>query len=320
MQPNNFIESFEAISVPRLNSYRSFFSPKTDAELYGLYSWNEAISGSFFRLISSLEICLRNSFHRSLSNHFSAVTTLGGINSNDWYNHIGLKGKAADSVKKITHFKNNAHAWVPKNPPPSPDDVVSRLTLGFWRHLLDLKKDAAGQNIDWGSILTQAFPNYPNSGPIFWKKQSHQDRLFARMEFVADFRNRIAHFEPIWKLKELMEEKRQRPGVIISVAQPAPKTPADALNRLRLNHNRTVELLHWLSSHRATDYTMSYTRNRLIWLTSPAGVDAYKALQPTMQIPVARYTREHRRLAKSGSVVEITKGVDHVGTYYPLMA
>ncbi|MDT9120960.1 hypothetical protein RSW84_26335, partial [Escherichia coli] len=86
------------------------------------------------------------------------------------------------------------------------------LTFGFWPRLLDLKKDALHQNIDWGSILLDVLPGHPQRQATHWAKQKHQDGLFARLDLCNGLRNRIAHHEPIWKLGELMTEGRPRPG------------------------------------------------------------------------------------------------------------
>jgi hypothetical protein len=196
LQPQNFPGTFDAISAPRLASYRTFFNPGSDAELYGAYCWNDAVAGAMFRLIAMVEVTIRNSFHRELSRHFKATSTHGTPISNDWYDRMQLSSKGRDSVRSITHRRTKAGP-IARVPVPSPDDVVSRLTYGFWRHLLDVTTDVHGAPIPWGRILTGILPNYPNSQVSYWRKQRHQDKFFARCDLIGDMRNRIAHLEPV---------------------------------------------------------------------------------------------------------------------------
>lgn len=131
----------DAISHARLSNYRTFFSPADDNGTLGLYQWNDDVSGALFRAMSLLEIVLRNQFHKALGSRYGAVGPTGG---KDWFNHLKLNPDSREKVKKITHKKRHG-TWLPRSPMPSPDDVVSKLTFGFWPHLLDVTNDATGQ-------------------------------------------------------------------------------------------------------------------------------------------------------------------------------
>ena len=56
-------ELIAAISPIRLSNYRHFFNVNTDAQVLRLYHWNEELSSVLFRMISMIEIVLRNKFH-----------------------------------------------------------------------------------------------------------------------------------------------------------------------------------------------------------------------------------------------------------------
>lgn len=284
----------QALSHARLSNYRSFFGATDDVQALALYQWNEELSACLFRTISLVEVVLRNQFHRAFSLRYGAV---GGHGSKDWYEHVALAPIARNKIKDVTHFKQGAHQ-LPRIPAPSPDDVVSGLTFGFWPHLLDLKKDALHRNIDWGPILLDVLPGHRQRQASHWAKQKHQDELFARLDLCNGLRNRIAHHEPIWKLGELMTEGRARPGKPLAVAAPAPTNPDEALSRLRLLYGRVVELLTWLSSDLANQHTRCELHLRCLNLLQPTTLQAYRHALPPAEIDLAT-VRSLRALRKA---------------------
>lgn len=226
-----------AISAPRLSSYRKFFQPQTDEELLGIYHWHEALCAAFSRNLAWVEIVLRNRLHEALSRRFGTGTGA----SRDWYHHLDLSSHSRDCVRKITHRQSGKPRHL------APDDVVAKLTFGFWPSLLDVEKDIQGARIAWGGILVEVVPGHRQSQATYWGVLAHRDALFARLDLCKDLRNRIAHHEPIWKQGALYEETKPRPRRTVAVVAPPPKTPAEALTRLQLLHDRVMELLHWLS-------------------------------------------------------------------------
>ncbi|HEY1397454.1 Abi family protein [Roseateles sp.] len=282
----------KAISHARLSNYRTFFNPVDDGETLGLYQWNDDVSGSLFRAMSLLEIVLRNQFHKALGSRFGAVGPSGG---KDWFNHLHLNPDSREKVKKLTHKKRHG-TWLPRNPMPSPDDVVSKLSFGFWPHLLDVTSDSSGLALKWGEILVEVVPGHRMRQPAQWKR-AERDALFSRLDLCNEIRNRIAHHEPIWKLGPLMEEARARSGVTPAIVAGAPATPADAVDRLRLYYDRMVELLKWLSPDVATAYRGGETDARCRVLLSHDAVAHYRRRRPFGEVQLDFFLGD-RRLAK----------------------
>ncbi|MUK51428.1 hypothetical protein GNP88_20265 [Aliivibrio fischeri] len=56
-----------------------------DEKCLGLYLWNDALSASFFKLISIFEVALRNTIHRELSHQFNTHRQQGHVFDNDWW-------------------------------------------------------------------------------------------------------------------------------------------------------------------------------------------------------------------------------------------
>lgn len=176
---------------------------------------------------------------------------------------------------------------LPRVPAPSPDDVVSGLTFGFWPHLLDLKTDLHNQTVDWGPILLDVLAGHRQQQASHWAKLKHRDTLFARLDLCNELRNRIAHHEPIWKLGALIQEGRPRHGVTLAIQAPAPSTPADALARLRLLYGRVTELLGWLSPAMAAQHIASDMHLRCLSLLQPETLNAYQHARPPAEIDLA---------------------------------
>ncbi|GIH69232.1 hypothetical protein [Sphaerimonospora thailandensis] len=136
-----------------------------------LYAWNTEISGALLGPFQGFEVVLRNALDRELRSHFGRV---------DWWNSasIRLTPHAVDKIQEAARPSR-------RRPAPTPGDVVSSLSLGFWESLL-----AASNNYEthlWRPALRRAFPGYSGlRGPL------HDDVYNLRA-----LRNRIAHCEPI---------------------------------------------------------------------------------------------------------------------------
>lgn len=275
--PSNFSALVEAISHPRLSNYRSFFSTADDAETLGLYQWNEDTCGALFRAISVVEIVLRNQFHKAMGARYGSM---GSAGSRDWYNHIALSGHSRQKVQEITHRRHHQQ-WLARVPTRSPDDVVSKLTFGFWPHLLDVMHDSSNSPLDWGAILVDVLPGHRQRQSTYWAKQSPRDALFARLDLCNEIRNRIAHHEPIWKLGPLMSETRARLHTKPTQVLPAPSTPQESLERLQLYYERVTELMQWLSPTLASAYRSGEVDARCRWLLAERTLDDYRQRQPS---------------------------------------
>ncbi|WP_455926145.1 hypothetical protein [Pseudomonas putida] len=277
----------QALSYPRLRNYRSFFRALDNAQVLGVYEWNEHLSGALFRTISLIEVVMRNRFHHAMSQRYGV---LGGLGSKDWYAHVDLNPLSISKVLKVTHYRRGRQ-MLPRVPVPSPDDVISKLTFGFWPHLLDLEADLHGQPIDWGAVLVEVLPGHRQRQATYWAKPKHRDALFARLDLCNELRNRIAHHEPVWKLGPLLAEARSRRGSRVTVEAGAPLNPLEALDRLRLIYERLVELLRWLCPDSARLYQMTELHVKCLSLLRPESVRSF----------------QYSRL---GGVIELGSGMD----------
>lgn|GEM_PF-784528 len=269
------VSAVKALSRARLSNYRTFFGVDEDRAAYGLYCWNDAISAALSRALGFTEVALRNQFHTALSARYG----VGGTISRDWYAHLRLNPKSTDLIRKITDERrrlSGVYQLVPRSPAPSPDDVVSKLSFGFWPHVLDISHDCAHRPLDWAEMLTEIMPGHRNNSVGFWNRPKNRDMLFARIDFCKDLRNRIAHLEPVWKAGPLMTEGRARIERKIRVERFAPANPAEALTRLQIAYDRVLELLKWLSPGLHDVYMAGEAHHRFESLNRIAALDAYK--------------------------------------------
>ena len=276
--PSQIAASLDAISSARLSSYTSFFRPANPEELYGIYCWNEVISSNFMRLTGLVEVALRNRFHLILSRYAKANfprRVKGSADSNDWYSALPLRGKSLDKIKDITHDTRWDHVtkrkiYTPKAIPVSPNTVISSMTLGFWAPLLDLP-------LPWDTLIPQLIPNHRYaSNAAHWKSQQNVGRVYARLETLRSLRNRVAHFEPLWKLPDIFEEKKQARGIVLNVEYPSPTSEAEVLQRLNMLYLRATQTLFWLSHERAQDQQRTEFHQKTLFLMSTEGLECFK--------------------------------------------
>jgi hypothetical protein len=162
------------LSAPRLTSY--FNVTENDlSHALRLYEWNVLVSGAFFELLSDVEVVIRNSFDEQLTQWHLQSGRPG-----HWYDneHGFLMPRATDAIatarKRITD----------KGKRESSNQIVSELGFGFWRFLLTKPYKT---NL-WPFAGQYAFPNVASTAV---------ESFYARVARLHDFRNRIAHHEPI---------------------------------------------------------------------------------------------------------------------------
>lgn len=321
--PSNLDEALADISSHRLSSYKAFFHPSTDSALYGIYCWNDAISSRLMRLIGIVEITLRNRIHRELSQF---VYTLGVSNgdktSNDWYRFIIANNSkpATLIIKELRKLTNQPVTNLISNVPAN--KIVANMTYGFWPRLFQIKNTATPSvsPIPWDVIIPAIFPKHHQSLASYWAVQHHQDQLFKRLELIGELRNRIAHFEPIWKFKALKSEwinTNLHPVVVIS---PAPVNSDEAIARLQLTYRKISQVLHWLSKDRAADYMQSENHLCLDWLLSKEALEEYINIGPKRTYRLSSLSKSwglKLKLRQRKSFLIVDKSVP-IGLFYRL--
>ena len=160
------LESY--ISSPRLNTYRSFFNPVDDVELFGCYLWSKEVAAAFFPLLQVLEITLRNAIHKE------ARQALGSY----WFDNVAIRPthnlsrsqasaqqrrvsqharsiqSARDSIRRDLGLRHSAQI--------QEDRIIAKVTFGFWTNLFNSTFDINRNfQASWPNLLRPVFPNAP---------------------------------------------------------------------------------------------------------------------------------------------------------------
>lgn len=174
----NYKKFEKAISSSRLSRYLTACNGnKRKAIIF--YRLNIRLSQSFFGLIGVFEITLRNAIDEHYKNTLSDIewlwhsTSANGIFSD----RVFARGRFA-TRKKIQDARRSLIK------PYTHDRLVAALSFGFWVKLFDRIQYRVA-----GKTLHLVFQNRPTG--------TSQKAIYKTLCKLRDFRNRIAHHEPI---------------------------------------------------------------------------------------------------------------------------
>ena len=177
-----------SISDARINSYIDLgFDANSDKLVHAYFSLQE-LSSHFFVPLQVLEISLRNAIHSNLTLRYKRIN---GDSGKKWYDIINLtdesrrlKNKAIKDLRerKKENFCEN--------------DIISKLSFGFWVRLMDKnfrngdKNHPEYQHNFWQYEHQNIFPN---------KGKLKMNNIHSEFTAINSLRNRLFHQEPIWK-------------------------------------------------------------------------------------------------------------------------
>lgn len=137
---------------------------------FSLYLYNARLSKSFLYPLHILEVTLRNRMSEIFSNYFDEK----------WFNHSSFRsGLSAESMDALDRGIRRAKK-------PNKEDIISTLTFDFWSNLFRSEYD----RFVWQKNMKNLLPNVSMTRKEF--ERTVRD--------INDFRNRIAHHEPIHKM------------------------------------------------------------------------------------------------------------------------
>ena len=137
-----------------------------------LYRYNLRLCQRFYGTLNLFEVMLRNAINTHYLNHFADA---------DWIVN------QADTGKLLAYNQDEirqTEAGYRKRGIYNNDKMVASLTMGFWTKLFSKKRYKRG-----GKTLLRIFPNKT--------KGKNQADVYKDLTHIREFRNRIAHHEPI---------------------------------------------------------------------------------------------------------------------------
>ena len=167
----DFKTSQKLYSAARMSKYLSA-SAGDKQKAMQLYRYNLRLCQRFYGVLNIFEVILRNAVNEHYMTYFSDA---------DWIVNQSSSGNLfayeQDDIKDIaTDYKKRG---IYNN-----DKMVSSLTFGYWTKLFSKKKFRKG-----GKTLLRIFPNKA--------KGKNQADVYLDLTHIREFRNRIAHHEPI---------------------------------------------------------------------------------------------------------------------------
>lgn len=162
-----------AFSPARFNKYL-YACNGNQSKALQLYRYNIQLCQKFYGLLNVFEVVLRN----AIDNHYKSQ-----LSDNDWIrtqlgtggllNYAPQRDKTQEFINKLIGSQSYTN-----------DRVVSGVSFGFWPYLFTKKPYKLG-----GQNLLQIFPNR--------SKGVNQRKVYNDLQEIKNFRNRIAHHEPI---------------------------------------------------------------------------------------------------------------------------
>jgi hypothetical protein len=271
-----FINALEStISKSRLNAYRQYFNCNNDVEAISAYLWNKGIAAAFYPLVQAAEITLRNAIH-------SAATTKFSGNA-EWF--LMKRFPPSNELKSLY---TNSKTGQAKTPKPSTDQVVSSLTFGFWTGALNTHYDDPVYNrLLWPASIPLAFPNA--NGTNATRKE-----LFQRFKFIKDFRNRVGHYEPLWKIRDNVDGS----GRII---KHGPTNPQQSILRLFEYADLISEAIYWMSEERYRFIINTGVVSHIKSVCSLESLECYQNKNPKKIVKLNKLTGNLIKQAKTNS-------------------
>lgn len=164
-------ECLRVLSPARLNKYAQACG-NDRAKTLRLYQYNIKLSQRFYGVIGMFEIMLRN----AINIHYQ-----GYFHDTNWIiNQARVGGLLEHDADDIQKTQNSYTAMGVYNN----DKMVASFTFGFWTYLFTKRNYRVG-----GKTLLKIFPNKAHG-----LKQSD---IYKDLTAIREFRNRIAHHEPI---------------------------------------------------------------------------------------------------------------------------
>lgn len=167
----NYSDFERVLSSARVSKYANACN-NNKARTMMLYQYNIKLCQRFYGVIGMFEVLLRN----AINNHYTAQFA-----DNDWIIHQCSTGQLLE--QEVSDIKKKENEFQ-KSGVYSPDKMVAAFSFGFWTYFFTKRNYKVGNK-----TLLKIFP--------LKKKGLKQKDIYKDLNYIREFRNRIAHNEPI---------------------------------------------------------------------------------------------------------------------------
>lgn len=161
-----------------------------------LYEWNQDAAAAGMVVVASVEVLVRNSIHRTLMRSAQAR------GRQHWFDEECL---GAHENASLANARKRASQTLT---PAPPSQVITELSLGFWRHLVSQRYYTSL----WVPVLHNAF----GYGPVSLRDRRRE--VEHRLRALLVLRNQIAHHKPI--INRNLRDDCASAGILASFVHP----------------------------------------------------------------------------------------------------
>lgn len=174
--PIQLILDLEAIlSPPRFATYvRQAGGDRAKAA--DLYCWHTDLAAAFYGPLQYAELAARN----------GAVEAIAAVYGAAWHRNPAFQQSLRP---RVAHYRMRDDLRSLAQRHTHAGGVVADIKFVFWQHLFVAAQDA----VLWNAHLHQVFPGLPPQMTV----QAARGEVRSRIERIRNFRNRIAHHEPL---------------------------------------------------------------------------------------------------------------------------
>ena len=193
-EENKFNALSEAFSHKRLSRYLITL----DSDKYKsakLYFYNAKLCARIYPWLCFLEVGLRNAIDKHYSEKFD---------NQDWLRDAVHENGFLDNERCITTSYNIKSSYDELNDKSiySSGKLVAELTFGVWRYFFNKHQFKYGGHSLHKCFKNYNYPIYEGPDPLGSEKLA-QKQIFSWLTNINNFRNRVAHYEPICFDKKL---------------------------------------------------------------------------------------------------------------------
>lgn len=228
----------KSLSSPRISTYKKpNLCDASNEQSLGLYVWNKQLSGLFYPVLQVLEVSLRNAINNAYIEHHEQLieanfpqhdwATEKAAIDRDWFHKYYTMQNNRPAFQQIAKAKSDL---LRENKVITPDNLIAKLTFGFWVHLTDKNHRSSQPPAQppiielWPNLNSKVFPYAKDLNGIALSINHISSELFE----VSKLRNRIAHHEPVWKTVDLFDSD-------------------DSINTVIAHYDQCLKVIGWIN-------------------------------------------------------------------------
>ena len=229
----DFSKVQELISNPRLVTYSRSLGIESE-DLLAAYAWHLNVVSNFYPLVQLIEVALRNAINNQGLQAYSATPWFDALPSKSEIDQDGnlkdteMVGKFKENVKSAKKKAKKILKDKGLDVEPNIDQIIAQTDFSTWEYILDKGfYDGGNNSFLWPSRFYKVFtkpPRYEGTNPMFHQR----DIIRRRIEEVRNFRNRLSHNEPIWRVSEV-------------------NCSEDVFGYLEEKYKKIMQLAYWIS-------------------------------------------------------------------------